>query len=108
MGIIRTELYNLHQNTIAKIFALFAHPGRVKILMILLINERQTLGQIQELLGLSQAATSNQVQQMKDAGLVKSIQLETSVFYSLDRETWESIKRINQSFWDEVGNAELD
>lgn len=105
MGIIRTELYNLHQNTIAKILALFSHPGRVKLLMILLINERQTLGQIQELIGLSQAATSAQVKKLKDAGLIKNVQLGTTVYYSLDREMWESIKRINQSFWDEVGSV---
>jgi DNA-binding transcriptional ArsR family regulator len=103
MGIIRKDLYSLEQNTMASTFAIFSHPGRLKIVLMLLINDRLSLGQIQEQLELSQAAVSDQVRKLKDVGLLEAREVGTSVFYSLNRDLWESIKELNESFWEQVG-----
>ena len=97
MAIIRAEL-TIQQNTTAQAFKYLSPPGRVKILMLLLNNGHLTLSQIQEQTGLSQAVTSNQVKPLKDAGLAKSMQLETAVFYSLNQELLENIKWVHQNF----------
>jgi DNA-binding transcriptional ArsR family regulator len=109
MGIIKqTEgdqrLYNDTQATIAKIFRLLSHPGRTKIILMLVLYESLTLGEIRENLMLSQSATSELVKQLKETGLITGREVGSSVHYSLNRDMWESIKEVIQYFLDEVNN----
>lgn len=102
MGIIRRDIYSLEENAIALVFDQLSHPGRVKTILMLLLNESLSLGEIQQGLGLSQSATSDQVRILKDTGLITGVQLGTSVRYSLNRATWDYIQQLNASFWAEV------
>jgi ArsR family transcriptional regulator, arsenate/arsenite/antimonite-responsive transcriptional repressor len=109
MGIIKqTEgdqrLYNDTQATKAKIFRLLGHPGRTKIILMLVLNESLTLGEIKENLLLSQSATSELIKQLKETGLITGREVGPSVRYSLNRDMWESIKEVIQYFLDEVNN----
>jgi DNA-binding transcriptional ArsR family regulator len=112
MGIIKqTEgdqrLYNDTQTTIAKIFRLLGHPGRIKIILLLVLHQSLTLGEIRENLFLSQSATSELVKQLKETGLITGREVGPSVHYSLNREMWEGIKEVIQYFLDEVNNESI-
>lgn len=102
MGIIRKELYNDTQNTLAQVFGILSHPCRMNIILMLVVNDSLALGEIRDQIGLSQSATSEQVKQLKDVGLITGTQVGTSVRYNLNREMWESIKVVIQYFLNEV------
>lgn len=112
MGIIKKtqgdqHLYNDTQTTIATIFRLLGHPGRTKIILLLVLHESLTLGEIRENLQLSQSATSSLVKEIKESGLITGREVGPSVHYSLNREMWESIKEVIQYFLDEVNNPRM-
>jgi DNA-binding transcriptional ArsR family regulator len=112
MGIIKqTEgdqrLYNDTQATIAKIFRLLGHPGRTKIILMLVLNESLTLGEIKENLLLSQSATSELVKQLNETGLITGREVGSSVHYSLNKATLESILYIIQYFLNEINNPSI-
>lgn len=109
MGIIKKiegdqPLYNDTQTTIATIFRLLGHPGRTKIILMLVLHESLTLGEIRENLQLSQSATSELVKQIKETGLITGREVGPAVHYSLNREMWESVKEVIQYFLDELSN----
>jgi len=59
-----------------------AHPGRLSILELLSRAER-SVGEMEKLLGLSQANLSQHLQLMKDKGLLSSRRVGNQVFYAL-------------------------
>lgn len=89
MGIIKQELYDHSTRSAANVFSMLGHPGRIKIIELLKARERLTLGEIQDLIGLSQSATSDQIKKLKESGLLRGVRVETSVYYSLSKEQWE-------------------
>lgn len=101
------RLYNDTQTTIATIFRLLSHPGRTKIILMLVLHESLTLGEIRENLQLSQSATSELVKQIRETGLITGREVGPSVHYSLNREMWESVKEVIQYFLDEVNNPRI-
>ena len=107
MGIIKKthgdqRLYNDTQITISRLFLLLSHPGRVKLIFLLVLYEDLSLGEIQEYLQLSQSATSGLVKQIKETGLITGREMGTSVRYSLDEEMWENVKGVIQYFLNEA------
>jgi DNA-binding transcriptional ArsR family regulator len=112
MGILKTmqgdeRLYNDSQTTIAAIFRLLGHPGRTKIILMLVLHESLTLGEIRENLQLSQSATSELVKQIKGTGLITGREEGPSVRYSLNKEMWDNILEVIQYFLDEVSNPRI-
>lgn len=112
MGIIKKtqgdqRLYNDTQTTIAQIFRLLGHPGRTKIILMLVLHESLTLGEIRENLQLSQSATSELVKQIRETGLITGREVGPAVYYSLNKEMWESIKEVIQYFVEEVNNPRI-
>jgi DNA-binding transcriptional ArsR family regulator len=112
MGIIKKtqgdqRLYNDTQTTIAHIFRLLSHPGRTKIILLLLLHDSLILGEIRENLHLSQSATSELVKQLKEAGLIRGSEVGPSVRYSLNKEMWDNILEVIQYFLDEVSNPRI-
>ena len=108
MGIIRKELYTTEQNAVAYMFNLLSHPGRLKIIFLLLSNERLNLGEIREQLGLSQSAVSDQVKILKDAEFIIGREVGTSVFYYINMEVWNCVKQLNYIFWNTVDDRFSD
>lgn len=109
MGIIKqTEgdqhLYNNTQTTIAKIFRLLSHPGRTKIILMLVLHESLTLSEIKETLLLSQSATSELVKQIKETGLITGREVGPAVLYRLNRDMWEGLIDVLQYFINELSN----
>jgi DNA-binding transcriptional ArsR family regulator len=111
MGILKKmdgdqRLYTDLQITIAEIFHLLGHPGRIKILLMLELNESLKLGEIRDNLQLSQSATSALVKQIKDTDLITGKEVGTSIHYSLNKQMWQNIRFLIQYFLDEVSSIE--
>jgi ArsR family transcriptional regulator len=99
MGIIRKEIYNDQINKVALSFDLLSHPGRIAIIMLLLLHPQLSLSQIQEHIPLSQSSVSDQVRKLKDNGLLNGKPVGTSVYYSLNKELWQDVRWLNEQFW---------
>jgi len=102
MGIRKREHYSLELNTFSLACDVLGHPGRVKIILLLLTNESMALGEIQQELGLSQSACSDQVRILRMHGLISGTQLGTSIRYRLNREMIQDIKDLSLGFWSEI------
>jgi DNA-binding transcriptional ArsR family regulator len=66
----------------------FAQPQRLMILSLLLEGER-TVGEIEEASGILQPALSQQLSELRRAGLVKASRVAKQVFYRLADEDAE-------------------
>ena len=75
-----TELYDL-----AELFKVFGDSTRIRILYALFESEL-CVGDIAQLLNLSQSAVSHQLKLLKDAKLVKFRREGKIIFYALDDE----------------------
>jgi len=68
----------------AEILKAVAHPLRLRIVEILQSQER-SVGEIKELLGISQSLTSQQLALMKARGILKSRKNGKMVYYGIER-----------------------
>lgn len=102
MGILKRTLYSIEQNALSITFDLLSHPGRLKIILLLIVNDSMSLGQLKNEIGLSQSATSDQVKLLSSCGLIRGVEVGTSIRYSLNREMWELITQLNVLFWNQM------
>lgn len=99
MGIIKKENYSFDEIGPAAVFSMLSHPGRIKILTLLLQHESLSVKEIQQELGLSQAATSQQLLKLKEGGLITGMQVNTSMRYSLSRDRFNDMMLLIGYFW---------
>jgi DNA-binding transcriptional ArsR family regulator len=76
----------------AEILKSVAHPLRLRMLELLKSHE-MAVGELQEMLGVSQSLTSQQLSLMKARGILKSRKNGKQVYYYVDRP--EVIQMIN-------------
>lgn len=70
---------------LAELFKVFGDSTRIRILYVLFENEL-CVGDIAELLNMSQSSVSHQLRILKDAKLVKFRREGKSIYYALDDE----------------------
>mgnify|MGYP003306673431 CR=1 FL=1 len=90
------ELYYL-----AELFKMFAEPTRIKILFVLTKGEL-CVGDIAQILDMSQSSISHQLRVLKTARLVKSRKVGKSVFYSLDDDHVKTIINMGNQHINEI------
>lgn len=67
-----------------------AHPGRLKILCAL-IDAEKTVGDLVEVVDLSQSAVSQHLSKMKAANVLQDRRDGNQVYYSLKRKEYEKL-----------------
>ncbi len=68
-----------------------AHPQRIEILNILQQNEKLTVGEIQEHLGITQSATSHHLGVLKDKGILSGRRQGKQIYYELKHKKLSQI-----------------
>lgn len=68
---------------LAELFKVFGDTTRIKILYVLCMESEMCVGNISQLLGVSQTAVSHQLRMLKNMKLVKFRKEGKTVFYSL-------------------------
>jgi len=66
----KTELFSSDEQTVAQIAKALAHPARIKILKILGETNTCMVGDMVDLLPLSQSTVSQHLKELKQAGLI--------------------------------------
>ncbi len=74
----------------ANIFKCLGHEKRLKIIYGLL-NEKCNVGEIQDMLNISQSSLSQHLRILRDAGILESEKEGNKVIYSLNNETVKKI-----------------
>ena len=69
-------------NSLSELFKIFGDPTRLKIINILL-NEEKCVNEISNILNISQSAISHQLKILKTSKLVKYTKKGKEVYYSL-------------------------
>ncbi len=75
---------------LADFYKTFSEPIRIKILFAML-HQEMCVGDLAELLGVSQPRISNQLKQLKLNKIVKTRKEKNNIFYSLDDKHIEDI-----------------
>ena len=83
--VLETQPADEYLYDLAELFKIFGDSTRIKILYALIESEL-CVGDIAQLLNLSQSAVSHQLRILKDAKLVKFRREGKIIFYSLDDE----------------------
>ena len=98
MGLVKNELFNVEQNTIAKYAKVLGHPARVAILQHLFKMNSCVCGELVLEIGLAQATISQHLKELKAIGLIKGNVEGTSVCYCIDMENWKAMKQVMNPF----------
>ena len=96
---MKDKNYTLEQEQIARFAKAMGHPARIAILQFLLSQERCFFGDIHEELPIAKATVSQHLKELKDAGLIQG-EIETpKVKYCINRENWETAKKMFADFF---------
>ena len=85
---------------LADLFKIFGDTTRIRILYSL-FDDELCVGDISEILGLTQSSVSHQLRILKDSKLVKFRRAGKSIYYSLDDEHVRSILNLGMEHLEE-------
>ena len=95
----KTELFSSDEQTVARIAKALAHPARIKILKILGETNTCMVGDMVDLLPLSQSTVSQHLKELKQSGLIIGEIEGPKRCYCLNQEIIEKARNfINQLF----------
>lgn len=93
--------YTRDQEQLARFAKAMGHPARMAILDFLAKQDSCYFGDIHEELPIAKATVSQHLKELKDAGLIQG-EIETpKVKYCINRENWESARRLFIAFFGE-------
>ena len=101
MGVTKTDLFTLEQNTIANIAKALAHPARIAILQYLLRSQTCINGDLVLELGLAQATISQHLKELKNIGLIQGTIEGVSVCYCIEPAKWNEVKQLFALLFDQ-------
>src|ERR1700748_3087562 len=99
MGTTKTEEFTIKDNKIAKYAKALGHPARVAILQVLIKKQSCICGDIVDELPLSQSTVSQQLKELKEAGLIKGDIDGVKVCYCIDEKEWNNAKNYFTTFF---------
>ncbi len=105
MGITKSELFTKHQNDVANLARVLAHPARIAILQH--IGSQQTCintDLVQEL-GLAQATISQHLRELKEAGLIQGSVEGVRLNYCINSFALNKARLILENFFFEIKSA---
>lgn len=105
MGISKTHHFNEYQNQVAKIAKAFAHPARVAILECLIENKTCIVGDLTEILPLSQSTISQHLKELKNIGIIKGNIEGPSICYCIDENVWNELSAALKSLISKVNDS---
>jgi len=94
MGITKTEVFNDHQNRIAKYAKAFAHPARVAIIEYLVKTRACICGELVDELPLAQSTISQHLKELKNIGVISGEIEGPRINYCINEKAWEEVKSL--------------
>jgi len=92
MAQLKKEIFNALDMELADIAKALSHPARVKILRVLNDKSQCIVGELVDLLPLSQSTVSQHLKELKRVGLIKGEVDGPSTCYCLNNDTMSKTK----------------
>ena len=90
--------YTEEQEKLARFAKAMGHPARIAILQFVAYQECCFFGDIHEELPIAKATVSQHLKELKEAGLIQG-EIETpKVKYCINKENWETAKKMFADF----------
>src|SRR4028118_908482 len=99
MGLTKSEIFSDKHNRLAQMMKALAHPARIAIMQHLIKANACICGDLVDELGLAQATISQQLKELKNAGLIRGSIEGTSVCYCIDEKTWNQYRKEFDAFF---------
>jgi len=94
MGLTKSSIHNDELNYLAGLFATVGAPARLAIIFYLKENGSATVGELTNVIDLSQATLSEHIRLLKRRFFIKGTQTGTTIRYTLHEEVWPMFKDI--------------
>lgn len=102
MGLTKTFHFSEEQNQLALYAKAFAHPARVAIIQQIIKNKTCIVGTLTNALPLSQSTISQHLKELRNTGIIKGEIEGPSICYCINRENWDTIKKMLGKFFSEI------
>ncbi|TVZ52490.1 ArsR/SmtB family transcription factor [Dokdonia sp. Hel_I_53] len=99
MGVTKRHIHSTQANMIADLAKIFSHPARVAIIDYIGDCDGCLCQDISDKIRLSQPTTSQHLQVIKKAGILKSYFKGKSQYYSIDVLKWEQVQELFNGFF---------
>ena len=86
--------YSIRQEQLARFAKAMGHPARIAILQFLAQQDTCYFGDINEELPIAKATVSQQLKELKDAGLIQGEVEAPKVKYCINRDNWQLAKEL--------------
>lgn len=108
MGISNKLSFDTETNAIGKICKALGHPIRVQIMTLLWKRDNRTCGEIVELIPLAQSTVSKHLLELKKANLLNIRNEGKKVFYSIDLDNIQILRKYFTSYLSTLEISEED
>ena len=105
MAVSKKEEFNKTDIEVAEIAKALSHPARIKILKILNDLDSCMVGNIVDLLPLSQSTVSQHLNELKRVGLIQGEIEGPKVCYCVNNETLQAAKKELDKLFSQVCNC---
>ena len=99
MGLVKNELFNVEQNTIAQYAKVLGHPARVAILQHLFKMNSCVCGELVLEIGLAQATISQHLKELKKIDLIQGEIEGKKMCYCINIKQWNIVKQQLDTFF---------
>ena len=93
MGLVKSEIFNKEQNTLANYAKVLGHPARIAILQYLFKTPSCICGDIVNEIGLAQPTISQHLKELKNMGLIQGQIEGNSICYCIHKKNWTQMKK---------------
>ncbi len=102
MGVTKTEIFSISQNDLATAAKVLAHPARIAILHHVSKQKNCICNDLVDKIGLSQPTISQHLNEIKKIGLLKGTFKGRNLCYCINKEKWEELQELFNSFFSKV------
>ena len=102
MTYAKTDIFDEHLQLLAGFTKALSHPARMAILEFLAEQDQCISGDITDEIPLSRTTVSQHLQELKNAGLIKGTVSGTRVYYCIDRDNVEKLKKEMHEFMERI------
>lgn len=100
MGVTKRHIHSLRANQIADLAKILSNPARVAIIEYIGDCDGCLCQEISDKIRLSQPTTSQHLQVIKKAGILKSQFKGKAQYYSIDLRKWEQVQQVFEAFFE--------
>ena len=102
MGLTKSFHFSEEQNQLATFAKAFAHPARIAIIQHIVKNKTCIVGNLTDVLPLSQSTISQHLKELKNSGIIKGEIEGPSICYCINEDNWRFARNMLIGLFSEI------